>query len=1059
MPKNEELGQAQQDLWQAKQDALWSTPKPEPSQSMNQMTGGFFGFPSLGPNSAVAAVQQQQQMHLQAYAMNHVQLQAYAQGVPGASSPVNSMSDPRLANYALQNMNQMNPYMADFLSRSQGASGMNLAPAQYMTSPHMGVFRNQMGGQVTGPGGARSFFRDIGTISGYRSFAPYEDPMDEQYAAQRRQTMRKESAVGGVISAANVGIGLFGGPVGLAYSLVGAPVVDATVSSYFERRAETQRIFDLSKKIATSNGSGFRRQGFSMNESSDVMSTLRKESANNVHLNMGDYMSILETGTDTGLFAFQKDAGGTTRKVKEYAAMMDSFMRLAGDPDVRSAMERMANLQSLGFASHQMTGAVSSLKGFARMAGTSVDNIMSGSGAYGAQMAVSQGGPASFGMMVGGLSQATVRGMVQNGSISELNLSLAGGESGLAQTMTQFGVNEQHTTVAANIASFSKWDGKKWTVDNSAVRNYLSSGKVNGRDLTQNTYNVLGGMDTATKDQLYIHAPKLTAEVLHNMNPEDQIGLGRARFKEFSKNFRQGTDRNVIAKEYFGDQWQEGLYGLSDKNRKDVIRQQLEAMNTEVATKRKNQLDHDMFWNKLGIGFTQKTNAFMENLDFKFLTEGDDEKAATTMGQLYLRGADRGMSANEANLYRSSGISSPFTKQSFSDFASLPFAEARKQANLSRHVDAYASQGGKDSTYRKTLAEVTAAGGSAHGVGPAMYKKVQESAQTFADIYDNLSGTKLAAIPRISTDEAHKMLGGLVLDDGQGLDVVGIKALKDKGLNVEGALATMMDLDPAWGARADHSMSALSGGAYAKGQSGLDALNKDAEELSDKLGLTKNERAAVDSMSAMLLQATQGDTGSDKLGRLATAEGIALNTKLDDAQKKERISQQFPTMSPTELHDFVLRTRQQTESVFTQGGADGRRHLEALGSETGDQARKTFLLQNAGTAEANLAGSDFSSALSMSPEEQDRWKFLQGQLKTLEPSPTAQKILDRGSGSDDWAAASDAQNDRVREVGKALGVSGSVEGNIGIVAAQVSELTREVKNAVGQMRAKGVLGW
>jgi len=469
---------------------LWQVSQPPTFQTQGHMTGGLTGSESSPQFAMQQMMIQNQALQIQQQVSQQAQLRAYAQAVPGATSPSLWSGNPAGANYQLQNMYQMNPYMANFFAGQQGGGGgagpMNLAPAQLMTSARLGMFRQGTQGDAPQAFGMANLARDVFTLNSpsWRSFAPYEDVLDETMEASRRMSRRKEAAWGGLASAAAMGVGLIPGvgiPVGLALSLGGEAATSLGANAYFQRRAETNRIFDISTKIATGAQSGGPRGvGFGFGESANMMSAFRGAAAESTFFNMSDYMNVLETGADTGMFKFQGDAGGTTSKVKEYVGMLDVLMQLAGDSDVRSVMERMSSLQNLGIAPGQMQNAMANVKTFSRLMGTSVDDFMNNTGAMGAQLAAQQGGLPGMGMMVAGVAGGGVRNMIQQGVMNQTQVAMRGGESGMVQTATQGLLANVQGYLQQNAAAFLTTGAGGLRADTGALMGYINSGNAPG---------------------------------------------------------------------------------------------------------------------------------------------------------------------------------------------------------------------------------------------------------------------------------------------------------------------------------------------------------------------------------------------------------------------------------------------------------------------------------------------------------------------------------------------------------------------------------------------------
>jgi hypothetical protein len=656
---NSEAQQILEQLAQARHDALmWSTPNIQPTQSPILLTGGLSGDGSHPGGVNIAAIQAQQALEMQQATMQQIYLKSYSQGTPGVMSPVQTMMNPIAANYQLQNMYMMNPYMANFIGGGGGGGvgggGMNLAPSYMMTAPSMGVFRNGPNARQSSAIGFGGWARDLATLSTDgvfgRSFAPYEDPIDERIDARRRITRRKENAAAGTIQAgAALASFMIGGPMGLAVGLGLEPLVDTATSAYYQRRAETEQIYDISKRIATGgNATGFRSKGFSLQESNQLMKSFRAEAASSPFYNMQDYMQVLDQGTQAGLYNFAGNSQNTEKKTKELISMIDVFMRIAGDPDVKSAMQRMGSLQTMGLSTGQMNGALTNLRASANLAGTSVDQIMSTSGAYGAQMATSMGGPASFGMLVGAHAQAIAESTAQRGIYTENELSLRGGKEGLTQSLTQAMTNNIYSDVATNVAAFTKRDSTgKFVADTEAFEKYTTSGQVQGGGLLiQKTLENLGKMKENMPDFLAVQKD-IAGQLVGGMSNFQQLMAVKNSMEQYRKINPEFITEDMAAQHVFGDNWKAGKSSVSAEGISYELTQLQEAQRSAAAGARSKYIRSHSFFNRIGVGAAQIWNNTVNAITpLDWMANYDQETTMREEGKIFLPGLNYGLAAS-----------------------------------------------------------------------------------------------------------------------------------------------------------------------------------------------------------------------------------------------------------------------------------------------------------------------------------------------------------------------------------------------------------------------------
>ena len=651
MAEKTEGQQILEQLATARHEAMmWSTPIIQPSQTPMMLSGGMAGAADHPGGVNLAAIQQQQALEIQNATMQQMYLKSYSQGTPGVMSPVQSMANPIAANYQLQNMYMMNPYMANFLSGNSGGGvggmgGMNLAPAQMMTSPQMGIFRNGRFDRPGSPSGLGGVVRDWATAADLRSFAPYEDPLDEKIEARRRMLRRGENWGAGAIAAA-VSVGSFtqGGPIGLAVGLMAEPALDVATSAYFQRRGEAEQIYDISKRISTgSNAHGFRNKGFSLDESNQLMKGFRKEAAASPFYNMGDYMQVLDKGSQAGLYNFAGGSKNTEGKTKEIIGMIDVFMRLAGDPDVKSAIERMGTLQTMGLNTGQMKGALANIKASANLAGTSVDAIMATSGAYGAQMAVAMGGPASFGLGVGAHAQAMAAGVAQQGVYNPLQLSSRGGKEGLTQSLTQSLTNNIYSELGTNVAAFTRQVSPgKFEIDQDAFNKWKSTGEVPGGSdqLIKATMSNLGTFKGHMPEFL-ASQKDLTAQLASGMTNLDHLMVMNRQVAEFRKINPGFITEDMGWQHFYGEDWKAAKSRGSAEGIDFAQIQQIQVSRTVASGEQNKYIRSRSIFSQASTWASGLYNSTINTISpLEFMAEYEHKLGARAAKEMYIYGLD-----------------------------------------------------------------------------------------------------------------------------------------------------------------------------------------------------------------------------------------------------------------------------------------------------------------------------------------------------------------------------------------------------------------------------------
>lgn len=652
----------------------WEGVQTQPVQSATQMAAGLVDVipPVVTPQPQPSQVdplflqrqhlfQMQQMEALQTQQMRQqMSVSAFAQGIPGAAAPSSYMQSPQAVNYQLQSMYQMNPYMANFFAQSQGGPTMNLAPAQFATPARLGVLRPmEEPSQGTNVAGMQSIMRDLVTINAIpglkRSYAAYEDPIDARIQASRNLTRVGENIAGQLATIAPTvaaflpGVGL---PLGVALEMT-SPFIGATVGAYHQRVAEAERVQAISQEISTNvNSSGFRGRGFGLGESVNMVRQLRAQAASDIRYNVSDYMQVLEEGTRTGLMSYMSSPENTMKKVKDIIDGIDVFMRLAGDPDVKTAMDRMGTMQNLGITPNNMQSAAASMRSYARLAGTTVDNLMSTSGAYGAQIAAQTGAAPMFGMQVGAAAPGAIRVGMQTGAFTPGQLAMLGGPEGAAQSLTQMILNQAQSSLgnAGLIPFINVGADNKTSIDQDKFLEYLRSGQIpgGGQTLIEAGKNKLGSFGLEAQKQIMMDLPFLTGQALNLVKtPEQMIQLSRNIVSDLER--VSGLSRKEALYSQFGDQAVLIQQYMSDDNLRSARAQYLDSMRTVEATRRA----------------TAEANASFFNRAMRWTAEKGEEVFDFMLGDFIQGRAEIEQRRAEAaaGRYLPSGILSPYTQE------------------------------------------------------------------------------------------------------------------------------------------------------------------------------------------------------------------------------------------------------------------------------------------------------------------------------------------------------------------------------------------------------------
>jgi hypothetical protein len=565
-------------------------------------------------------MQQQQQQILGQQGVFNMQtnMQAFSNMLPGAVNPAFSlgMNNAQALNQQMLMMaqNNMNPYIA--AAMSQSAMGQNLVDAQYMTSPRMGVFRQAP--QGLGPeaiGGSRGLFWDLATTMGARSFAMYEDPFLAVQQARGRMFRRGESLVSTGVSAGSIGAGLMmGGPLGVVAGLGLEAVTSTITDQYFGRRAQAQRIHEMTRPLITTGDVGPAGAGLSYRASSELVSDMRRYAAESPFFNQRDMESMLRSSAEAGTMNFVGRREEIMRALKNQAEMLHVFMRITGDPDLQSAFQRMARFQTLGISTGNQVSFLNNVQAFARTAGIGVQQMMDTGVALGAQQAVQVGAAPQLGAELGAMSRAFTRVAQQRGVFNPLQMAIRGGQEGVAQNVTAMalgGINRQLGLGLAGLVT--RDENGEFTIDEDAVQDYITGGTSTSALIRRSQSNLRrwgpGGTRAFMRERR-----DLSALLQSNLTPGDVIGLIRAQVRGAvdASGGRYTTDDAYRL--IYGENWKEMREFAGAEN----ARAQAQTMSHQYSRMRFAEMERirsaNAWYNRLGTAFASSVNNIYEGL-------------------------------------------------------------------------------------------------------------------------------------------------------------------------------------------------------------------------------------------------------------------------------------------------------------------------------------------------------------------------------------------------------------------------------------------------------------
>jgi hypothetical protein len=278
--------------------------------------------------------------------------------------------------------------------------------------------------------------------------------------------------VGGMIGGAALGFGALGGMAERGMEGLMQPIVQTRA---FGRQLETLTQPNVvgGADVNSVTGRGLTaRAGIGLANQMQGMVGRGETSG----FNMRDLMKITGSAADTGMLDMAQSGEQIASTVRNIARGLSSFMRIAQEPDLRRAMQQMSSMRTMGLTIPETTVAMQNAQTYARMSGTSVEGIMR-AGMPGAMTFQQQGMTAGLGMQVGMGALGMARQAVAAGAYTPGQLAMAGGVSGIQQTLTEgsaagLGVN---FPIAAMVMKNAQG---KLAIDPSRV-SQLMSGQLN----------------------------------------------------------------------------------------------------------------------------------------------------------------------------------------------------------------------------------------------------------------------------------------------------------------------------------------------------------------------------------------------------------------------------------------------------------------------------------------------------------------------------------------------------------------------------------------------------
>jgi len=434
-----------------------------------------------------------------------------------------------------------NPQMAAAMGGGgMGGGGLGIPNPMYSTAPAFGMYRPGGGG---GPG--------MGSMMGIRPpsiFNPLAPqlpaPMFSTQPQQNYQIMqaRQAEAVGTLAGIGEFGAGMggsmLGGALGLAaFGPLGGfagSMIGGMAGSALGGMAMNAPLMDIQRGRGIQNmTSSFMAGGASLNPftgmgmergaATQTARGLRQFGQNydfqrQTGFNTEDVMKLTQLAGDQGLLQTAQNPEDIVNKMKQVSKSISALVKITGDPDVKNAMAHLGQMRQLGFEGLSgQTGAVASRARFAQMAGVSQGAMHDQYGMPGAYMAQNMGLAGATGYSAGMIGGTTANQAISSRSFTDVQLNLAGGKQGVAQTITNAMLRAVDRDVYVAAATRGG-DGEDLTVDKDAFLSAVRAGPAKAAEMMSES---LGKLSPAQRTSYKRQSAALKAQLVQQMRPDE----------------------------------------------------------------------------------------------------------------------------------------------------------------------------------------------------------------------------------------------------------------------------------------------------------------------------------------------------------------------------------------------------------------------------------------------------------------------------------------------------------------------------------------------------------
>jgi hypothetical protein len=414
--------------------------------------------------------------------------------------------------------------------------GMPIAPPAFtraFTQPTSGV--PQQGGFLSG----NTLSSDL-VLAGYVPRGMQLDApgtginiMRQRYEAGSRLVDRASGYAGTALNVASMGAGLIGGaaalgigglamaPIAAAAGAVTLPLLaaSAVANSYNEKRDQVRQVQQIMSGLSSGPLAGPLGTGVDQSVARQIQRGLTSKPGYDTFTSE-DYIGTLSQAQDIGLMRGRTNSvNDIVGRVKELAKISKVIMDLGEGITQKDALDMQMLAQNMGISTGKFSsqGIANKILASARLSGQTMGGIMSGAGSEGASLFAQLGMNAGAGMMTGITSSAIAAGMINSGRLSEREISMFGGESGLGNILTK------------NVANFQARNSTNMLLGSLLGPNSLQSmvtGATGIGSAAQQMQKLLSGRGVTNQQrdvfyQLFEEmAPEALSEMQENMSPE-----------------------------------------------------------------------------------------------------------------------------------------------------------------------------------------------------------------------------------------------------------------------------------------------------------------------------------------------------------------------------------------------------------------------------------------------------------------------------------------------------------------------------------------------------------